>query len=317
MDEQQPRRTLSRRALIGGAVGVGAVAIAGGGALVLPRLFEGPASGVLADRLVASGVFTVAHRGGSLDWPEMSMLGYRNSVGLGVDALEISLARSSDGVWFGLHDATLDRTSGTSGFVASEHTWDEIRRHRIGAKGTTDPSQPAQPYLRFEELVTAYAATHAIFVDPKVVPGSHFDELFAMMAASPTPKRTFVAKGYCTSAEWAQAATAHGYRTWGYYYASEVQADPDLLGRTEELWDWLGLDYGGAAEVWRTFEATSKPVLAHVVPSESAAETARKRGAAGLVISGVREVLGHSANPQGPRGGSAAFSKRGHPRMVL
>ena len=295
MDDEQPRRTVSRRALIGGAVGVGVAAIAGGSALVLPRLLQRPAGGVLADRLVASGVFTVAHRGGSLDWPEMSMLGYRSSVDLGVDALEISLARSRDGVWFGLHDATLDRTSGTSGFVAAEHTWDEIRGHRISAAETTDPSQPAQPYLRFEELVAAYAATHAIFVDPKVVPASHFDELFALMAASPTPKRTFVAKGFCTATQWAQAATAHGYRTWGYYYASGVQADADLLPSTEGLWDWLGLDYGAAAEVWKTFTGRSKPVLAHVVPSKSAAATAKERGAAGLLVSGVREVLGGGA----------------------
>jgi glycerophosphoryl diester phosphodiesterase len=48
--------------------------------------------------------FYVAHRGGSADWPEQSMLAYRSAVACGVDALEVSLARSADGVWFGLHD---------------------------------------------------------------------------------------------------------------------------------------------------------------------------------------------------------------------
>ncbi|MFP3435407.1 hypothetical protein SB781_37230, partial [Paraburkholderia sp. SIMBA_061] len=82
----------------------------------------------------------------------------------------ISLARTSDGVWFGLHDETLDRTSGTSGFVAADHTWAEVQTHLISSAETNDPTQAPQPYLRFDELVEAYGSTHTIFVDPKVVP---------------------------------------------------------------------------------------------------------------------------------------------------
>ena len=51
---------------------------------------------------------------------EDSIHAYRQSVAHGYRALEISVARSADGVWFGLHDTTLDRTSGTVGFAADE-----------------------------------------------------------------------------------------------------------------------------------------------------------------------------------------------------
>ena len=295
---------ISRRAMIGGVAGGAAVlAAAVTGAVLLPRFPgspNGPAAspkphgspdGLLVDRLTTRPGFTVAHRGGSLDWPEMSMEGYRNSVALGVNALEISLARTSDGVWFGLHDETLDRTSGTSGFRASDHTWSEVQQYTITAAETHDPTQPRQPYLRFEELTDAYGRTHTIFVDPKVVPVEHFGELFDLMGRVKHPTATFVAKGYCTARAWPVDARARGYRTWGYYYGSEVAADRTLFASTQERWSWLGLDYTAGAEQWRSFAASGKPVLAHIVPSRAAATRSRREGALGLVVSGVREVL--------------------------
>jgi hypothetical protein len=318
-DQQPPPRSggaVTRRALLGVVVGAGV--LAGAGALAsrlltggqpspTPHPTSGPnrsdtptpastpgsrADGLLVDRLVQRPGFTVAHRGGSLDWPEMSMVGYRESVRLGANALEISLARTSDGVWFGLHDATLDRTSGTSGFVAAQHTWSEVQAHTITAGETNDPRQQPQPYLRFEELVAAYGRTHTIFVDPKVVPTDHLGELFSLMAAVPDPANTFVAKGYCTAQAWPLDAAARGLRTWGYYYGAELAADPAMLATTQERWSWLGLDYEAAPDAWRTLNATGKPVLAHIVPSRADADRALDLGAAGLVVSGVREVLG-------------------------
>ena len=314
-EDQQPSRPddrrPTRRTLVAFVVGAGVVA--GAGALATQLLGGGQpkapatgtpgprrsataapgdrADGLLVEQLVQRPGFTVAHRGGSLDWPEMSMEAYRQSVRLGANALEISLARTSDGVWFGLHDATLDRTSGTSGFVAAQHTWAEVQAHRITAAETDDPQQPPQPYLRFEDLVSAYGRTHTIFVDPKVVPTDHLGELFALMSAVPDPTGTFVAKGYCTAQAWPVDAAARGYRTWGYYYGSELAADPSMLATTQARWSWLGLDYEATADAWRMLNATGKPVLAHIVPSRAEADRALSLGAAGLVVSGVREVL--------------------------
>lgn len=64
--------------------------------------------------MLSQPMFYVAHRGGSREWPEMSLHAYTQAGFWGVGALEVSLARTSDGVWFGLHDADINRTSGTT-----------------------------------------------------------------------------------------------------------------------------------------------------------------------------------------------------------
>lgn len=281
---------LSRRTVIIGAAGVVGLAAVGTAAFTILRP---TASGKLVAPMLASKPFYVAHRGGSADWPEMSMQGYRNSVAKGVDGLEISLSRTSDGVWFGLHDATLDRTSGTKGFIASEHTWSEVRRYKISPPKTPGPSGAPQPYIRVEELIDAYAGTHTIFIDPKEAAPKHYGELLAIMERGiDKPTQSFVAKSYCTGLAWAAAARERGYKTWGYYYAANNADRPTLLPSTQGNWDLLGMDYGGSAEAWAAVKAFHKPVIGHVVPTYKAAQDALAKGAQGLMVSGVVEVLG-------------------------
>lgn len=291
--EQQrpdPRRgLLSRRSVIIG--GVGALAVIAAGVPVVAGLTA--RSGKLVAPLLASRGFSIAHGGGSDDWPEWSFEAYKNAVGYGVDALEVSLARTSDGVWFGLHDRTLDRTSGTSGFVASEHTWAEVAPHLISAARTRDPSQAAQPYMRFQELVDAYGSSHTIFVDPKYVSPRHYAELFRLMEGGVgEPTQSYVAKGYFSSVEWARAAHAKGYATWGYYYGSDLEKDAGALTGTQSEWSLLGLDYGASVADWKAIRAFGKPVIGHILPTKAAVAVAEAKGAVGLMVSGVREVLG-------------------------
>lgn len=251
------------------------------------------ADGLLVPALLAAHPFTAAHRGGSRDWPEMSLLAYRNSVAAHVNALEMSLARTSDGVWFGLHDATLDRTSGTTGFVAAEHTWAEVERHKIRASLTLDHSQSEQPYLKFETLVKEFGSTHTIFVDPKATDSRYFAELLQLMAklvANPT--KTFIAKSYCTGRTWAGVARAAGYTTWGFYYGKDLDSKPGLLELTQDAWSLLGLDFEASDTNWAALRATGKPIVGHIIPSKAAEKRVLREGAQGLMISGVREVLG-------------------------
>jgi glycerophosphoryl diester phosphodiesterase len=58
-----------------------------------------------------------AHRGGSLLWPENSLLAFRNAVALGVDFIEFDVHLSRDGEVVVIHDPTLDRTTTGSGAV--------------------------------------------------------------------------------------------------------------------------------------------------------------------------------------------------------
>ena len=278
--------------MLTGGLGIALAAVGVGVPVTLRWAGDPDPGGMLVPELVAAREFTIAHRGGSANWPEMSMDAYRRSVRLGVDALEMSVARSADGVWFGLHDATLDRTSGTTGFAAAEHPWSRIRTHRIRPTGAHDTSATDQPYLPFPDLVAAYAETHTIFVDPKAASPEHYPELLALMdAAGPKATDSFVAKAFCTTTGWADAARARGYRTWGYYYGRDLADGSTPLAASQASWDLLGLDVAAPADAWSAVLAVGKPVVAHIIASPADAATARDRGARGLMISAVRELL--------------------------
>ena len=61
--------------------------------------------------------FLAAHRGGSLLWPENSLLAFRNALALGADFIEFDVHLSRDGEVMVVHDATLDRTTTGAGPV--------------------------------------------------------------------------------------------------------------------------------------------------------------------------------------------------------
>jgi glycerophosphoryl diester phosphodiesterase len=58
-----------------------------------------------------------AHRGGSLLWPENSLLAFRNALALGADFIEFDVHLSKEGEVVVIHDPTLDRTTSGSGPV--------------------------------------------------------------------------------------------------------------------------------------------------------------------------------------------------------
>ena len=276
--------------MIGAAIGVTLAAAIG---IPTAMSLNAGTRGRLVDDLLTGDPFFIAHRGGSSDWPEMSGFAYANAVDRGADALEISLARSSDGVWFGLHDRTLDRTSGTDEFVAAEHPWESISQFEITASTTGDPAQPARRYLRFEQLIEAHSATHTIFVDPKHVSPVFYPELLDIMdAAADDPTNVFIAKYYCTGLEWATAARARGYLTWGYYYTQGLEENSGLLSATESYWDILGVDIGGSDDGWNTVVDTGKPVIGFIARTGADADRALARGARGVMVGGVEAVLG-------------------------
>lgn len=243
--------------------------------------------------MLAASPFYISHRGGSRDFPEMSLYSYGQSVLRGYGAIELSLARTSDGVWFGLHDATLDRTSGVTGVTASAITWAQVQSYEIlGSTATNNPGQANRPYMRFEELMDLYYATHVIFIDPKVATPGFRQELLDMMDALPgVPTDRIVAKYYGVSGGisntgWAFEASSRGYTTWGYFYQSDAANFATYQGR----WDILGLDYNADQATWDDLIAYGKPVIGHVAPDSTAMTTAFTKGADGVVIAGIMGI---------------------------
>lgn len=79
----------------------------------------------------------IAHQGGDDLWPGNTMFAFQNAVELGVDALEMDLHITNDGVLVLIHDETIDRTTNGAGEVESM-TLDELKQFDAGYDWSRD-----------------------------------------------------------------------------------------------------------------------------------------------------------------------------------
>jgi glycerophosphoryl diester phosphodiesterase len=68
----------------------------------------------------------IAHRGFSGHFPENTLLAFHEALKLPIDAIELDVRKTLDGVLVVIHDETVDRITQGSGHV-SELTWDTIK----------------------------------------------------------------------------------------------------------------------------------------------------------------------------------------------
>jgi hypothetical protein len=244
----------------------------------------------VTDVLNAYGT-TMAHRGGSDSYPEMSLYGYTQSVMRGYGVLEVSLGRTSDGVWFGLHDQTTDRTSGGTFGNASSQTWAQIQAQNIviGAQGAP------QPYMSWQQLVATYGSTHIIMADPKYAIGTYNTEFLNMVATDIGVNRAIIKFSGAGSgaAALSTAAQAMGFQTWGYFYATDASAAQGGNGNLQtwgSYWTTLGMEYGASQAIWNEALAFGKPVIGHIAPNQAAYNSAMSKGASAVQVSGVAVV---------------------------
>lgn len=243
----------------------------------------------VAEMLATPG-FTWGHRGGSASWTEMSLYGYTQAVARGYGVLEISLARTSDGVWFGLHDQTTDRTSGGVFGNASSQTWAQIQmQQNVGGPGNP------QPYMSWDELIAAYGHTHIIVADPKYALGSYRTEFLNMVNRDLGPTRAIIKYSGVGSgaANLSTAAQAMGFETWGFFYAADASVSQGGNGALQTWgasWTLLGMEYGASQAIWDEVLAFGKPVIGHIAPNQAAYNTAISKGAVGVQVSGVGVV---------------------------
>jgi hypothetical protein len=241
--------------------------------------------------MLAKPGFTWAHRGGSGNYPEMSLYGYTQSVARGYGVLEISLARSSDGVWFGLHDQTTDRTSGGTFGNASSQTWAQIQAQQ----NTLGPQGAPQPYMRWEQLIAAYGSTHIIVADPKYALASFRVEFLNMVNRDLGPTRAIIKfSGSGSGAVFlSNAAKAMGFQTWGFFYAADASVAQGGNGNLQTWgneWTLIGMEYTASQAIFNEALAFGKPVIAHIIPTQAGYDSAIAKGAVGAQISHVANV---------------------------
>lgn len=225
--------------------------------------------------MLATPQFSIAHRGGSLSWPESSLRAYTNAVFWSVGALEASVWMTSDGVWVCNHDQTTAAVFGTN-YDITTTTWATLSALRSTVGN--------EPMLRLSELLTAYAKSHVIFIDNKA--NTNVSTILDILDAAGGPTR-FVVKGFYTGVTQAGLARARGYQTWGYGYA----ADATALSTSSADWTILGMNYDASSAAWILAKTQGKPVIAHILPNLAARTTAISQGAAGFMVSNVKDVI--------------------------
>lgn len=234
--------------------------------------------------MLAQDTFYWAHRGGSAVVPEMSLYAYTRAADQGFGGLEVSVNRTSDGVWFGLHDATLLRTSGVDIDPATV-TWAEVQQYAIAPP--SGYPQPSRPYMRLEEVLEAYGESHVLILDPKVQLSRGAELLDLALQYVPSYRLIAKYSGMTSNTSFASAAHARGITTWGYFYEDTIGNVPTK----HEQWDILGMEWGASQATWDSILSYGKPVVAHICATRSAADTAIAKGASGIQTSGIFNVL--------------------------
>lgn len=234
--------------------------------------------------MLAKDKFYWAHRGCGYSWAEMSLQAYTVAVYKGFGALEVSLQRTSDGVFIGCHDPSINSVVYGGGTFpnVNEMTWAEIQQQMI-KPADPFPHRPPQPFMRVEELFDAYASSHVIFVDPKNSGQANYEQLLDIMDQYGGPAR-FVGKYSGVGLNnWNIRCHERGYITWGYFYQEDYENGN--LALWADQWDLLGINYTASQEAFDQILSFGKPVAAHIVNTPEQLAIAESKGVFSATIS--------------------------------
>ena len=233
------------------------------------------------DEMLATRGFTMGHRGNSTRYPEMSIHAYTQTAYRGYGVMELSLARTSDGVFFGLHDGTLRRTSPTAPATpASRLTWAQVRTYL----NTTGVNGSPAPYMLLDDYIATFGASHVTFFDPKSISRADRVALFTKLAAEVGTDRAVI-KSYGATPGMATQGKGFGFLTWGFFYATNI--DGGTFTPYQADWDMIGMECNAAQSYWDTTlaAAAGRPVIGHIAATQADYAAAMTKGAAGVQVS--------------------------------
>lgn len=98
-------------------------------------------------------IYVAAHRGWSTLYPENTMIAFKKAIEAEVDQIETDVRITKDGELVCIHDATVDRTTNSTGKV-NEHTLAELKELDAGSwKGAEFAGEKIPTFIEFMELV--------------------------------------------------------------------------------------------------------------------------------------------------------------------
>jgi len=237
---------------------------------------------------------TIAHRGGSESFPDMSEYGYDRSILRGFGALEFSAQRTSDGWWFGSHNPDINEVAGETGLPNIS----TMTRAEIEAYANVDnPTalHPSRPFFGLEEFLVKYGSDYVLFVDPKNAL-SFNSEFLAICDNIVDPERLiwkYVLGGVGSAgpSNGAQAALNRGWGgTWGYGYNTDVDSGAFAQHAVKPAWTILGMNNDTTQPYWDTALSYGKPVIAHIINSAADYAVAIAHGADAVQCADVTSV---------------------------
>lgn len=236
------------------------------------------------DEMEALPGATWAHRGGSANYPEMSEYAFDHAIYRSYGAIEFSAHRSIDGVWFGIHDSTLARTSESAGLTASVEsmTWAAIQSHL----NTLNGDGVGRPYYELDDFLEKYT-DHLLIVDNK---GgfNNTNEFLPKLLAVPNALDRIIVKvdGALTAARFSESKAA-GFKVAGYWYDDYATKLPARAPYT----DYIGMPFGSSVTYWNDIIATyGKMMWGHVCATQANYDMAIVKGADFVQCSNVEVI---------------------------
>lgn len=237
--------------------------------------------------LFSKDQFYVAHRGSGDNWPEHTMHAYSQSAELGVEALEVSVNSTRDGVLVCHHDQGALKVTGQDRKIA-ELTYAELSALRVDARAWLGPATPLEPIPKLRDVLDRFAASHVIFIEDKQ--GTNTAALLDLMDGYPSSTEHFVWKQAAPALQ-VGAATKRGYKTWGYFM-------PDALPRLDELaasFDYLGVYHTADDAAISSVVNYGKPVICWEVHTRAVRDRVAALGVQGLMCSNIPYVMSDEA----------------------
>ena len=231
---------------------------------------------------------TIAHRGGSANYPEFSEYAYDHSVTNGFGVLEFSCGWTSDLVPFGLGLQYLDTAAGLTAGTNLDPTTITWATLSSTYQNKTNPVSAGvyQPFYKLADFLTKYTPTHVVCVDPKFGFGTlaKVNAMLDICDAHGGPSRIIIKFDSPTSdTTLTTAAHARGYKCMNYW-----GTDLTSLTAQQSNWDILGYAYNASSSDWASILTLGKPTWAAVIPDTAGVATATSNGA-GLMM--VRNTL--------------------------